>query len=91
MILKVYLNYEFGINDDYLVVIQFQGWCFEGYDDGICVYGGLDVLFMKVFIEMFGLMVVFFGYDYGDIWCYKWDEFIFGMIVEGNGINFCFG
>jgi hypothetical protein len=88
---KVHPNYEPGINDDYPVATQSQGWCPEGYDDGTCAYGGLDVPFMKALTETPGLMAVFSGHDHGDTWCYKWDELIPGMTVEGNGINLCFG
>lgn len=88
---KVDPNLQPGIDDDYPIAVQSQGWCPEGYDDGTCPYGGLDVPFMKAITETKGLMALFSGHDHGDTWCYKWDTLVPGMTVEGNGINLCFG
>ncbi|KAJ5732376.1 hypothetical protein N7493_003857 [Penicillium malachiteum] len=82
---------EPGINDDYTLAQQGEGWCADGNDDGSCSYGGQDVPFMKALIETEGIIGVFSGHDHGDTWCYKWDTLIEGMSVKGNGINLCFG
>jgi len=84
-------NYEPGINDDYILAQQAQGWCADGNDDGSCEYGGQDVPFMEALVSTPGLIAVFSGHDHGDTWCYKWDSLLPGMTVAGNGINLCFG
>nr|POE63308.1 putative inactive purple acid phosphatase 16 [Quercus suber] len=80
-----------GINDDYPLAPQAQGWCSDGRDDGSCAYGGQDVPFMQAITSTPGLMAVFSGHDHGDTWCYKWDTLLPGMSVAGNGVNLCFG
>ncbi|KAI6370113.1 hypothetical protein MCOR25_004281 [Pyricularia grisea] len=80
-----------GINDDYPVSPQAQGWCPDGRDNAGCAYGGQDVPFMQAMVETPGVMAMFFGHDHGDTWCYKWDRLVPGMTVEGSGIDLCFG
>ncbi|KAJ5157725.1 uncharacterized protein N7482_008825 [Penicillium canariense] len=82
---------EPGINDDYVLAQQGEGWCADGSNGGSCEYGGQDVAFMKALVDTHGVIGVFSGHDHGDTWCYKWDSLISGMSVEGNGINLCFG
>ncbi|KAJ5698707.1 hypothetical protein N7462_000712 [Penicillium macrosclerotiorum] len=82
---------EPGINDDYVLAQQGEGWCADGSNDSSCEYGGQDVPFMKALVETPGVIGVFSGHDHGDTWCYKWDTLISGMSVKGNGINLCFG
>lgn len=84
-------NHQTGINDDYILAPQAQGWCPNGTDDGTCSYGGQDVPFMQAVVSTPGLMAVFSGHDHGDTWCYKWDTLLPGMTVAGNGVNMCFG
>lgn len=38
-----------------------------------------------------GVLALFSGHDHGDTWCYKWDDQLPGMSVNGNGVNLCFG
>ncbi|KAK5137575.1 hypothetical protein LTR08_007870 [Meristemomyces frigidus] len=80
-----------GINDDYPLGQQAQGWCADGRDDASCKYGGQDVPFMRALTSTPGLIAVFSGHDHGDTWCYKWDSLLPGMSVKGNGMNLCFG
>lgn len=82
---------EPGINDDYTLAQQGEGWCADGSDASTCTYGGQDVPFMKALVDTPGILAVFSGHDHGDTWCYKWDSQISGMTVEGNGVNLCFG
>lgn len=89
-------NRQPGINDDYILAQQAQGWCSDGTNnDGksepTCIYGGQDIPFMKAITSTPGLIGVFSGHDHGDTWCYKWDSLLPGMNVKGNGINLCFG
>ncbi|KAK4500529.1 hypothetical protein PRZ48_008718 [Zasmidium cellare] len=84
-------NYQPGINDDYILAQQAQGWCADGTNDGTCEYGGQDVPFMQAVTSTPGLMALFSGHDHGDTWCYKWNGVLPGMTVDGNGINICFG
>lgn len=84
-------NRQPGINDDYDLAQQAQGWCADGSNDGSCSYGGQDVPFMRAITSTPGLMAVFSGHDHGDTWCYKWATQLPGMNVTGNGINLCFG
>ena len=82
---------EPGINDDYTLAQQGQGWCADGSDASSCTYGGQDVPFMEALVNTPGVVAVFSGHDHGDTWCYKWDSLISGMNVKGNGVNLCFG
>ncbi|CAG9996025.1 unnamed protein product [Clonostachys byssicola] len=84
-------NRQPGINDDYPLAPQAEGWCSDGRNDGSCSYGGQDIPFMKAISETPGLMALFSGHDHGATWCYKWDTLVPGMTVQGNGINLCFG
>lgn len=84
-------NREPGINDDYILAQQAQGWRADGADDSSCEYGGQDVAFMQALVNTPGIMAVFSGHDHGDDWCYKWQGTLPGMTVAGNGINLCFG
>ncbi|POR35588.1 Putative inactive purple acid phosphatase 16 [Tolypocladium paradoxum] len=84
-------NLQPGINDDYPLAQQAQGWCPDGRNDASCNYGGQDVPFMRALVSTPGLIGVFSGHDHGDTWCYKWDRLVPGMTVRGNGINLCFG
>jgi Calcineurin-like phosphoesterase len=87
----VHRNLQPGLNDDYPLAQQAQGWCPDGRNDGTCSYGGQDVPFMQALTSTPGLMAVFSGHDHGDTWCYKWDGLLPGMTVAGNGVNLCFG
>jgi hypothetical protein len=80
-----------GINDDYVLAPQAQGWCPDGTFSADCEYGGQDLPFMKAITSTPGLMGVFSGHDHGDTWCYKWDHMVPGMKVAGHGLNLCFG
>lgn len=84
-------NKEPGINDDYPLAPQAQGWCADGRNDGTCTYGGQDIPFMQAIATTPGLIGLFSGHDHGATWCYKWDRLVTGMTVKGNGINLCFG
>jgi len=53
-----------GINDDYILAQQGQGWCADGTYD--CDYGANDVPFMQALVDTPGLMAVFSGHDHGD-------------------------
>ncbi|KAG5928862.1 hypothetical protein E4U42_007840 [Claviceps africana] len=80
-----------GINDDYPLASQAQGWCPDGRNDGSCAYGGQDLPFMRALTATPGLIGLFSGHDHGATWCYKWDRLVPGMAVAGNGLNLCFG
>ncbi|KAM3506392.1 hypothetical protein MY10362_002383 [Beauveria mimosiformis] len=80
-----------GINDDYLLAPQAQGWCPDGTNDGSCAYGGQDVPFMRAIASTPGMIGLFSGHDHGDTWCYKWDRLVPDTTVTGNGVNLCFG
>ncbi|KAL4911730.1 Metallo-dependent phosphatase-like protein [Aspergillus aurantiobrunneus] len=82
---------EPGINDDYILAQQAQGWCEDGANSARCAYGGQDGPFMEALVGIDGVLGVFSGHDHGDTWCYKWDEQIPGMAINGNGLNLCFG
>lgn len=57
-----------GINDDYPLAAQGQGWCADGAtNDGTCDYGGQDVPFMQAITTTQGLMAVFSGHDHGKL------------------------
>ncbi|GIZ49637.1 hypothetical protein CKM354_001266600 [Cercospora kikuchii] len=77
-----------GINDDYILSPQAQGWCPDGKQS--CPYGGQDVPFMQTIASTPGLMALFSGHDHGDTWCYKWKGLIPGMTIKGSGVNLCF-
>lgn len=80
-----------GINDDYPLSSQAQGWCADGRNDGSCPYGGQDVLFIKAIATAPGLIGLFSAHDHGTTWCYKWDHQVPGMVIAGDGVNLCFG
>ncbi|KJZ79153.1 hypothetical protein HIM_01304 [Hirsutella minnesotensis 3608] len=80
-----------GINDDYPMSSQAQGWCPDGRSDSSCDYGGQDIPFMQAISSTPGLIALFSGHDHGNTWCYKWDRLVPGMTVAGNGVNLCFG
>jgi len=88
---KVKKHYQPGINDDYPLAPQAQGWCADGANDGSCEYGGQDGAFMEAIASTPGMMALFSGHDHGDTWCYKWETQLPGMTVAGNGVNLCFG
>ncbi|KAM4060481.1 calcineurin-like phosphoesterase [Hirsutella rhossiliensis] len=88
---SIHPNHQPGINDDYPLAPQAQGWCSDGRNDGSCQYGGQDLPFMKAIASTPGLIALFSGHDHGDSWCYKWDRLLPGMTVTGNGVNLCFG
>jgi hypothetical protein len=54
-------NREPGINDDYILAQQAQGWCEDGSNTPDCVYGGQDIPFMEAITSTPGLMAVFSG------------------------------
>ncbi|KAL4926650.1 metallophosphoesterase family protein [Aspergillus undulatus] len=83
-------NREPGINDDYPLAQQAQGWCEDGTNSDECSYGGQDIPFMEALAATEGVLGLFSGHDHGDTWCYKWDAQISGMSVKGNGMNLCF-
>lgn len=56
-------NRDPGINDDYVLAGQAQGWCANGTN--ACDYGGQDVPFMEAITTTRGLMAVFSGHDHG--------------------------
>lgn len=56
-----------GINDDYPLAAQGQGWCANGTNDGTCDYGGQDIPFMQAVTTTRGLMGVFSGHDHGEL------------------------
>lgn len=57
-----------GINDDYVLAAQGQGWCADGLtNDGSCDYGAQDVPFMQAITATKGLMAVFSGHDHGKL------------------------
>lgn len=58
-------NHEPGINDDYVLASQADGWCANGTVG--CDYGGQDVPFMEALTSTKGLMAVFSGHDHGRI------------------------
>ncbi|KAG6254882.1 hypothetical protein E4U24_007160 [Claviceps purpurea] len=80
-----------GIDDDYPLAAQGQGWCPDGRNDGSCPYGGQDLPFMQAVSTTPGLIGLFSGHDHGATWCYKWNHLVPGMTVAGNGLNLCFG
>ncbi|KAL4879845.1 Metallo-dependent phosphatase-like protein [Aspergillus karnatakaensis] len=84
-------NTEPGINDDYPLAQQAQGWCEDGTNSNECSYGGQDTPFMKALVEIPGVLGVFSGHDHGATWCYKWSNQIPGMDFSGEGLNICFG
>ncbi|KAI5862972.1 Metallo-dependent phosphatase [Durotheca rogersii] len=85
-------NTEPGINDDYPVAPQAEGWCPDGVNDGSCSYGGQDIPFMQAISEVPGVMALFSGHDHGDTWCYKWDKQLPNMtIAPRHDVNLCFG
>lgn len=84
-------NYQPGINDDFPVAQQSEGWCADGTNDGTCSYGGQDVPFMQSVATTPGLIALFSGHDHGDTWCYRWEGMLPGMTVAGNGVHVCFG
>ncbi|KAI2780227.1 Metallo-dependent phosphatase [Daldinia loculata] len=82
---------EPGINDDYPLAPQAQGWCADGRNNGTCDYGGQDIPFMQAISAVPGLMAVFSGHDHGNTWCYKWDRLLPNMTVSPrNDVNLCF-
>lgn len=80
-----------GINDDYPIAQQAQGWCANNTDGNGCAYGGQDVPFMEALTTLPGVMGVFSGHDHGNTWCYRWDGTVAGTTMPGNGLNVCFG
>ncbi|KAF1824543.1 Metallo-dependent phosphatase [Dissoconium aciculare CBS 342.82] len=81
-----------GINDDYLLGAQAQGWCEDNVSNGTCAYGKQDIPFMKAITSTPRLLALFSGHDHGDTWCYKWRKDVLpNLEVQGNGINLCFG
>ncbi|KAI2641484.1 Metallo-dependent phosphatase [Hypomontagnella submonticulosa] len=82
---------EPGVNDDYPLAPQAQGWCADGRNDGTCSYGGQDIPFMQAISTVPGMMAVFSGHDHGDTFCAKWDKQLPNMTVAPlNGVNLCF-
>lgn len=79
-----------GINDDFPLAHQGQGWCNDG-SRPLCAYGEQDIPFMEGIASTPGLIALFSGHDHGDTWCHKWDGLLPGMGFEGNGVNLCFG
>ncbi|KAG6002261.1 hypothetical protein E4U54_000919 [Claviceps lovelessii] len=82
-----------GVNDDFPLAAQAQGWCPDGRHNGSssCPYGGQDIPFMQALTTTPGLIGLFSGHDHGATWCYKWDRLVPGMTIPGNGLNLCFG
>jgi hypothetical protein len=84
-------HYQPGINADYPLAQQGQGWCSDGSNDASCRYGEQDVPFMQAITSAPGFIALFSGHDHGDTWCYQWNDQLPGMFVQGNGIFLCFG
>jgi hypothetical protein len=84
-------NYQVGINDDPPVPQQGYGWCADGTPTYDCPYGGQDVPFMEALVTIPGIIGLFSGHDHGNTWCYRWDQQLEGMDLEGNGIHLCYG
>ncbi|KAJ4244763.1 hypothetical protein NW762_014340 [Fusarium torreyae] len=84
-------HYQPGINDDPPVPQQGDGWCADGTPTDDCPYGGQDVPFMEALVTIPGIIGLFYGHDHGNTWCYRWDEQLPGMDIEGNGIHLCYG
>lgn len=85
---------EPGINDDYILAGQAQGWNPDGTSanpGSSSAYGGQDVPFMQALVDTPGLLAVFSGHDHGNDWCWRWEGQLPGMSVVGNGIDLCFG
>ncbi|KAL3461214.1 Metallo-dependent phosphatase-like protein [Aspergillus heterothallicus] len=82
---------EPGINEDYPLAQQGQGWCEDNTNSPECSYGGQDVPFMKALVETPGVLGVFSGHDHGATWCYRWSNQIPGLGFNGQGLNICFG
>ncbi|OAA34146.1 hypothetical protein NOR_08640 [Metarhizium rileyi] len=80
-----------GIDDDFPLAQQAQGWCADGSNGRECAYGGQDVPFMQAIADTPGLIGLFSGHDHGNTWCYRWDRLVPGMTVAGHGVNLCFG
>ena len=80
-----------GINADYPLAQQGQGWCADGSNDGSCSYGEQDVPFMEAITSTPGFMALFSGHDHGDTWCYQWKDQLSGVSMDGNGVVLCFG
>ncbi|KAI1390790.1 Metallo-dependent phosphatase [Hypoxylon trugodes] len=80
-----------GINDDFPLAPQAQGWCADGRNDGTCDYGGQDIPFMKAISTVPGLMAVSSGHDHGDTFCARWDGLLPNMTVTPqNNVTLCF-
>lgn len=84
-------HYEPGINADYPLAQQSQGWCVGGSRDQSCSYGGQDLPFVKAIASTPGLIGLFSGHDHGDTWCYRWDTVLSDIGFSGNGVSLCFG
>ena len=84
-------HYQPGINDDYALAQQGQGWCADGSNGASCRYGGQDAPFMEAVTSTPGFIALFSGHDHGDTWCYRWKDRVPGMPIEGHGIFLCFG
>lgn len=78
-----------GINDDFPLQGQGEGWCEDGLQG--CFYGRQDEPFMRALASTAGLMAVFSAHDHGISWCTKWNSTTQGMSTGGTGINLCFG
>lgn len=46
---------------------------------------------MRALVSIPGIISLFYGYDYGNSWCYKWNSQLLDMEIAGNGINLCYG
>ncbi|KAG6006853.1 hypothetical protein E4U21_006660 [Claviceps maximensis] len=95
---SIHPNLQPGINDDFPLAAQAQGWCPDGHksDHNSCSYGGQDLPFMRALTTTPGLIGLFSGHDHGATWCYKWDQHLLpgpgsGMTVAEKGLNLCFG
>ncbi|KAK3686992.1 hypothetical protein LTR37_019244 [Vermiconidia calcicola] len=84
-------HHQPGINDDYPLAQQGEGWCPDGSNNDSCDYGGQDVPFIEAIASTRGFIALFSGHDHGDTWCYKWDTLLPGTTINGSGINLCFG
>lgn len=82
---------EPGINDDFPLAPQAQGWCADGRNDGSCEYGKQDYPFMQAISAVPGLMAAFSGHDHGNSWCYKWNSTLPNIpVAPRNDVNLCF-
>lgn len=80
-----------GINDTMPMAQQSYGFCANGTYNSKCDYGGQDIPFMQAIASTEGLLALFSAHEHGNTWCYRWDQKIPTMTIEGSGVDLCFG